>query len=70
MTEELMEKDSPKVKHLFGDRYFINSIRSSLEIPFGNPKRVFADNLEGPQTAVIVVFPLFLSMEALYIRFD
>ncbi len=55
MIEELIEKDFPKVKKLFGERPFINRFRSHLERT-NVPKQVFVDNTDDPQTAVIVVF--------------
>ncbi|UCC18650.1 MAG: GNAT family N-acetyltransferase [Promethearchaeota archaeon] len=64
MIEELEKEDFHKVKNLFNERTFINIFRSHLErTPI--PKQVFVDNINHPQTAVIVVIPkLFLGGRA------
>lgn len=56
MLEELERKDFHKVKYLFSERTFINSFRSHLERTLV-PKKVFVDDINHPQTAVILVIP-------------
>ena len=56
MIKELEKKDYKKIRHLFEDRDYVNSFRSHLErTPI--TKRVLVDDIDDPQTAVIVVPP-------------
>ncbi|MFW9827247.1 MAG: GNAT family N-acetyltransferase [Candidatus Thorarchaeota archaeon] len=56
MLEELEKKDFHKAKYLFSEISFINILRSYLErIPVH--KKVFVDDINHPQTAVILVIP-------------
>ncbi|MCE7741228.1 MAG: GNAT family N-acetyltransferase [Candidatus Heimdallarchaeota archaeon] len=56
MFLELPKENYLDVKHLFKDKSYLNIFRSHLErTPI--EKKVFVDNLENPQTAIIYGFP-------------
>ena len=56
MIFELPKERYREIRHLFKEKSFLNIFRSHLErTPI--EKKVFVDNLEKPQTAVIVVIP-------------
>jgi len=56
MIFELPEERYRNIRHLFKDKSFLNVFRSHLERT-SIKKSVYVDNLENPQTAVIVVIP-------------